>query len=207
MSKTVDIAVEDRLSEAVLRRLLAEAPGRLRVGLVHPMRRSWDASGSSGGYGYIRKALPGFNAIAGFQPVVVLVDADNRVCPPETISEWLGGKRHHPSLIVRVAVREVEAWLLADADGMSEFLSVRRDCLPLETQRLKDPKRYLVRLAARSRRRDIREELAPAVGTRAKTGPFFTAAVSGFARDLWNPEAAAKNNDSLRRARKALDSL
>lgn len=207
MSKTVDIAVEDRLSEAVLRRLLAEAPGKLRVGLVHPVRRSWDTTGSTGGYGFIRKSLPGFNARARFQPIVALIDADDRPCPPETIKEWLGGKKRHKQLVIRVAVREVEAWLLADKEGLAEFLAVRKECVPSETQRLKDPKRYIVRLAARSRRREIREDLAPALGTRAKTGPLFTAAMSGFARDLWNPNEAEKHNDSLRRVRKALESI
>lgn len=206
MGRTVDIVVEDRLSEAVLRRLIAEAPGKLRIGTVHPVRKTWEPT-PGGGYGFIRKSLPGFNALARFQPIIALIDADDRTCPPETITEWLGGKKRHPKLFVRIAVREVEAWLLADGDSMAEFLAVRRACVPPETQRVKDPKRYIVRLAARSRRGEIREELAPAAGTRATTGPLFTTALAGFARDLWNPDEAEKHNDSLHRARKALETI
>ena len=206
MGRTVDILVEDRLSEAVLRRLLAEAPGKLRVGAVHPVRKTWEVE-PGGGYGYIKKSLAAFNVRARSKPMVVLVDADDRSCPPETISDWLGGARRHSELVVRVAMREVEAWLLADRAGISDFLGVKESCLPRDTERIRDPKRYVVRLAARSRRREVREDLAPARGTKATTGPYFTRALSGFAGSLWDLAAAESENASLRRARAALAKL
>jgi hypothetical protein len=203
MGRTVDILVEDRLSEAVLRRLIAEAPGKLRVGAAHPMRKTWEQQ-PGGGYGYIKKSLAGFNVRALTQPVIALVDADDRCCPPETISEWLGGASQHPNLVVRVAVREVEAWLLADRGGIADFLSVKESCLPRDTERIRDPKRYVVRLAARSRRSEVRNDIAPARGTQATTGPYFTRALASFAGSLWDVAAAESQNASLRRARAAL---
>jgi hypothetical protein len=62
---------------------------------------------------------------------------------------------------------------------------------------LTDPKRELVNLARRSRKREIFTDLVPA-GT-ARVGKGFVEQVRRFCRDGWRPGIAAKHCDSLRR--------
>ena len=207
MNRSIDIAVEDRLSETILRVLLASAKGRPKIGRSWPIKKGYQKLEGPSGYGYIRKNLKAFNAVAAERPFVALIDADNRPCPSETIAHWLENEEQHQNLVVRVAIREIEAWLLADRHGLSSFLAVSESWIPLNTARIRDPKRYISRLAARSKRKVIREDLARAPGTRSKTGPYFTQSLQFFAKDQWDIDAACAHSDSLRRARHALDRL
>jgi hypothetical protein len=205
--QAVNIAVEDALSEAVVRVLLARSSTKPKIADRYPVKKGWQNGIGPSGYGYIRKSLKAFNAVAGSRPFVVLVDADNRSCPATTIAEWLGGETRHKNLLVRVAVREVEAWLLADKTGFADYLGIPARCIPAETARIKDPKTCIVRLARRSSRRGIRDDLAPASGTSARTGPYYNQGLANFVKNLWDVAAACKNSESLDRARRALDAL
>ena len=199
--------VEDKLSEAVVRRLLAGASRQLKVASSYPIKKGWQDDAGKSGYGYIKKSLAAFNEVAAFTPFVVLIDADNRPCPPQTIAEWLEGKPQHSDLVCRVAIREVEAWLLADRPGLSAYLSIPEKCIPLDTARIKDPKRYIVRMAARSSRKEIRADIAPPKGSKGKTGPYYTQSLSSFVRDFWQLKEASKHSESLKRAIAAIDAL
>lgn len=207
MHRPVNIAVEDRLSETMLKILLSGAKGKPVVTQSYPIAKGWQKDVGPNGYGYIRKNLAAFNAASAVTPFVVLVDADNRPCPPETISLWLDGILKHQDLFIRIAIREVEAWLLADRSGIASYLAVPDQFIPQDTSRIKDPKRYISRLAARSRRKEIREDLARAAGTRSKTGPFFGQSLQFFAKNLWNVNVARAHSDSLNRAMVAFDQL
>lgn len=207
MPKAVNIAAEDNLSEAIIRSLLANASRQLKVANSYPIKKGWQDDVGKGGYGYIKKSLVAFNAAAAHTPFVVLIDADDRPCPPQTIAEWLEGKLQHSDLICRVAIREAEAWLLADRSGLSEYLSIPERWIPLDTARIKDPKRYIVRMAARSSRKEIRADLAPPKGSKGKTGPYYTQSLSSFAKGLWQINEASKHSESLRRAKAAIDAL
>ena len=103
MNIPVNLATEDELSEAVLRRLLDHADRGYAIGTAYGRR----------GFGYLRRTITGWNRAAQFVPFIVLTDLDRRPCPTELIEDWLREARH-PNLLLRVAVREVEAWLLAD---------------------------------------------------------------------------------------------
>src|SRR5215216_3086937 len=97
----VHLAVEDDLSESVLRRLLRDSNRDYSVGTVF----------ARGGFGYLRSRVRNFNAaaVAG-TPIILLTDLDNSLCPTELIQDWLEAQPH-ANLIFRVAVREVESWL------------------------------------------------------------------------------------------------
>lgn len=204
MTVRVNIAAEDELSEAVLRRMLLLVQSPVEVVASLPVKKGWQKEGGKNGYGYIRKQLPAFNAASAKMPHIVLLDLDDRACPQAMIRDWLESKPHSPQLLVRVAVREVEAWLLADQQGMAEYLHIRAKCIPANPERLKDPKRFVVRLAARSRSKEIRESLAPAAGTRSRVGPYFTRSLIGFVRNFWDLDEAVKHSESLARAVKSL---
>jgi hypothetical protein len=59
---------------------------------------------------FIRSRITKFNAAARFSPWLVLVDLDATTsCPGNIRRNWI--PQQEPGLVLRVAVRELEAWL------------------------------------------------------------------------------------------------
>ena len=106
-----------------------------------------------------------------------------------------------------MAVREVEAWLLADLDNMAAFLGLAPKDLPAKVETVARPKVEIVRLAALSPDDEVRDNLVPRPGSTATTGRLFTRSLIGYVRDRWDIDAAADNADSLDRTLKALRSF
>lgn len=185
----INLGVEDELTEVVVRRLLVGAGRGYQVGVCYGRT----------GYGYLQTRVRGWNAAARGVPFVVVTDLDQHPCPIELVTSWLGGDRH-PNLLFRVAVREIEAWLLADGQNLSRYLAVSKDLMPHTVEDLPDPKRTLVELARRSRRREIRERIAPRVGSTAKQGPDYNACLAEFVQSRWDFSAAAAVAPSLGRS-------
>jgi hypothetical protein len=183
----LNLAVEDEISDYVLRRILQDIEG-ITVGTIY--RR--------GGSGYLRKTISGWNNAAKGIPFAVLTDLDRYVCPAELINDWLTIPKH-PNLLFRIAVREVEAWLLADQAAMASFLGISVDSLPRRPDDLQDPKSVLVELAKRSRRSLIRESLVPRRGSTAKQGPGYNGCLAWYVKTEWMPEVARLSSPSLDR--------
>jgi hypothetical protein len=95
---------------------------------------------------------------------------------------------------------EVESWVLADRAQFSSFLSVPEHRIPANTDQIPQPKEFIVTLARRSRRKDIREDLVPAVGSTAPVGPAYNPRLAAFVVDSWDPTAASGASPSLARA-------
>lgn len=156
---------------------------------------------SHGGKGkhWIRNRIRGFNNAARFQPWLVIIDLnDEAACPPLMLANWVPAPASH--LCFRVAVREIEAWLLADTHALATFLSVRRGAFPANPEAENDPKVRMVTLAQQSRRRAIREDMVPRPGSRRSTGPAYDSRLVEFVQSTWRPEIAAQTSDSLNRA-------
>ena len=86
----VDLAVEDYLSEAVLRQLIGWSGQNLKVGVRYPVSTvKWKPKHPTG-YGELKKNILAFNKLAEYKPVILLTDLDTAACPPELISKWLG---------------------------------------------------------------------------------------------------------------------
>ena len=150
---TVDIATEDELSESVALKLIDQVPG-LEPGLL--LRR--------GGSGYLRSRLRQFSEMARRQPVLLLTDLDSVPCPIALIGTWLGGTSPASGLLLRVAVRTIEAWLLADKEAIIALLGQRAAAgLPRDPDGVADPKSLLLRLATRAPR-DVRLGNLPGAG-------------------------------------------
>jgi hypothetical protein len=184
----INLAIEDRLSESVLRRLLDHVNRGYCVGTAY---------GKSGS-GYLRKTISGWNNGAKGIPFAVLTDLDDFLCPGQLIESWLGNTKHH-NLLLRVAVREVESWLLADGRNLSSYLSISPRLMPDDPDSLADAKRTLVSLAARSRSPDIRSRLVPKRGSTATQGRDHNS-LSIFVDSAWDVEAARTKSPSLQRA-------
>jgi len=187
------LAVEDALSEAVARRLLSTYRSDFDV------IRCYGRNGS----GLLRKRIGSWNQAAKRLPFLVLTDLDRDECAPTLIRTWLP-EAPHPNLLLRVAVREVEAWLLADRLGWSEFLGLERAEPRSDVETLTDPKSALIESIRKCRRRDLREDLLPAPRTTARVGPNYNGRLIEFVESTWRPEEARKNADSLDRMIQAL---
>ncbi len=134
---------------------------------------------------------------------IVLADLDDEECPPKLIQEKLPEGRH-PNLLIRIAVREVESWLLADRKNFARFLNISVKNMPRNPDQEDDPKRKLIELAKRSRRRIVREEIVPPESSTRKVGPNYSGQLSHFVRNYWDIETARKYSPSLDRAIDAL---
>lgn len=188
------LAVEDDLSEWVLRRLLSERPAGYAVGAVLQRR----------GAGYLRKNCGAFNNMARACPVLMLTDLDQHDCPPSLIQQWLPHPKHRHFLL-RVAVREVEAWLLADQVALAGFLALRGGGRSSDPESLADPKACLLRMAASCPQRNRREALVRRdTGGQLRQGPAYNSTLAAFVNHAWRPEVAALACTSLRRAGAAL---
>ncbi len=191
-----DLATEDALSEAIGLRLMQEVPG-LQPGLL--LRR--------GGSGYLRSRLKAFCEMARHRPLLVITDLDTARCPADLRSRWLGKLRQPAALLIRVAVTEVEAWLLADHVSMTAFLGQNAARhLPDEPDLVTNPKSLLLDLARRAPR-DVRSDLCATAGAIARQGVAYNARLCGFVQDNWDPQRAASKSMSLQRCRHRLSEL
>ncbi len=103
----------------------------------------------------------------------------------------------------RIAVRAIEAWLMADREKLAHFLSVSVSKIPLNPEITQNPKTFLVNLAKSSRRREIREDMVPRDESGRRVGPAYTSRMIEFiesSKNAWRPDIAAMHADSLSRA-------
>jgi hypothetical protein len=192
----INIAVEDLLSEAVARRLLTDSGKGFSVGVVY----------NRGGNGYLRKTARGWNSAAKGTPFFLLTDLDAIACPSLLRSTWLSDTLH-PNFIFRVAVREVESWLLADQASLASFLRVPKSICPEQPDDLFDPKATLIALASRSPLNLIKARIVPRAKSTAKQGRDYNGCLSEFVMTRWTPNQAALSSPSLDRCRRKLASF
>jgi hypothetical protein len=193
----IDLLVEDDLSEAVTRKVLACAAHPYAIG---------HAYGKSG-FGYLKSRVLGFNQAARSTPYCLLTDLDRAECPPALIADWLGPVTRHPNLIFRVAVREVEAWLLAHREAFAAFAGIRTAHVPANVEEIDDPKRCLIDLVRQSRKRSLREDIVPPTPSTSRQGPNYNGRLALYVHLDWDPHVAKLHSSSLRRMIAALDAF
>lgn len=189
-------AVEGLVDEAVLRRLISQVGAD--AGTIH----------NKGGKGRLLQQIHAYNHAARFRPWVILLDLDRDAdCAPSYLRQL---PEPSPHLCLRIAVRAVEAWLLADREHFSSFFAVPAGRIPSGPDDLNDPKRSLVDLARYSRRKDIRQDLVPRPESGRSVGPAYSSRLLEFIRDSgsgWRPDAGAERSQSLRRCLRHLERL
>ena len=149
---------------------------------------------------HLKAKIDGYNQAARFSPWIVLVDLDDDFeCAPSLRAAWLPTPAEH--MYLRVAVREIERWLLADRSGIAAFLSVPVRRIPRTVDDLDNPKQTLVDLARSSRSRAVREDMVPRPESGASIGPAYTSRMSEFVgkegRGRWQPTSGAQVSPSL----------
>jgi hypothetical protein len=189
----INLAVEDDLSEAVLREILNQSQRPFCIGTC--LKRQ--------GYGYLKTILPGINKASKGSPYLVLTDLDKNECPLALLADWLSYPKH-PNLIFRVAVVEVEAWLLAHREAFAEFLGISIDLIPNDADSVLDPKELLINLTKKSQKRWLRDAIVPAKNSTAKIGKDYNGQLIQFINENWCSEIAKTNSRSLDRAINAI---
>ena len=195
---SITLAVEDVLSERVILRMLAQVRGDLTISVRLGFK----------GNTYLRNIARGLNKAAKGSRFILLTDLDNaESCPVTIITKWLGGDERHPNLLFRVAVVEVEGWLLADRKAIAKFLGVPVAKLPENSDSIANPKQFLINLARSSNRSNIRDDLIPKASGTAKVGPNYNGRLAEFIEDNWSCRRARDHSDSLKRAIRRLEGL
>jgi hypothetical protein len=128
----------------------------------------------------------------------VLADLDDEECAPKLREEWLPAPAS--SMCLRIAVREIEAWLMSDRERFATFIGRPRSAIPHDPELVPDPKSVVIGLARRSRKRRIKEDLVPTPGSGRSVGRAYTSNLIDFAQKSWRPDVAAATSDSLARA-------
>lgn len=193
MFPTVYLAAEDVPGLAVGRRLMAE----------RPMLSVYRAENAHG-FGTLRRKTPIYDRMgARGLPVLMFTDLDADLCPASKVAAWLG-RDPSKGFLFRICVRAVEAWLLADREGMAGFLQVSIDRLPPDPEMLPNPKDRLIELAQRAPRR-IRVGMTP-VGS-ATIGPDYNGLLEAFIAKSWVIGRAVQCTPSLARARRRIAEL
>jgi hypothetical protein len=191
----ITAAVEDILSEAVLRRVLDQIEKSYAIGLIL----------SGNGKGYLKTKASGFNNSAKGSPFLLLVDQDTAAdCPPSLIASWLNKQPCHKNLLFRVAVMEVESWVMADRGALSDYLGVALNKIPTNVEAIANPKEFLVNLARSSRSKTVRDDLVPREQSTARVGPNYNGSLIQFVQSHWRLGAAMGNAPSLERMHKRL---
>ncbi|MBI5235962.1 MAG: hypothetical protein HY886_06915 [Deltaproteobacteria bacterium] len=192
----VNIAVEDPLSNGVLTKILSQSGHHYVISNVY----------MKNGCGYLKKNINAFNSAAKVMPWLVLTDLDRLECPPVLINQWLPHGKHD-NLIFRIAVREVEAWVLAHRQAFLEFLGIKNrnlSIIPNDVDSIPDPKRYLIDIVKKSPKRELRSAIVPPPNSGRTQGPDYNSPLLKFVKDSWDTTHAMACSNSLARAVSAI---
>jgi hypothetical protein len=185
----IAVATEDELSEAIALRLISELKRPHHV--THALRRN--------GFGYLQSKMDSWCQMAEHQIMMVLTDLDQANCLVEFRDQWLADRPLPTSLIFRIAVREVESWVLADHQAMRELVG-KKGVLPTQPDALPDPKQALLGLG-KTAPKSVRDDLIRTIDGQLRQGVGYNARLKHWINTAWSPERAAERSPSLFRAR------
>ena len=187
MDVPVRLAGEGVLDLAVLRRLVRVA------GLV--AGDEYNARGA----GRIDSRLLAYNAAAQHWPWVIVRDLDRAPCAVAFVKSLLPQPAEW--MCLRVAVRSIESWVLADRDGFAEAFKVRLAEIPKTPDEVPNPKLMMLHLMSKSRNRVFKESMVRSrPGTKLEIGPQYNSRLSEFVGESWNHQCALRSSPTLARA-------
>gem|GEM_PF-1002824 len=152
----------------------------------------------------LRKSI--LNLVNNLEPLLMIVDLENDAkCAPELLDGWLKDHCMMGLRCLRVAVRAIESWVMADAEGLGEFLGVSPNRIKREWSAFRKPdfidfpKDFLTqRVIPISRKKEIRNSMIPGGGERVGKG--YNNQLRRFLSEFWDPERGAINSPSLESA-------
>ncbi|HEX2905602.1 MAG TPA: hypothetical protein VHO69_01990 [Phototrophicaceae bacterium] len=159
------------------------------------------------GKAYLLSQLSKYNEAARSANWLVVLDLDqDAVCAPDFVRTILPNPA--AGMLLRIPVRAIDAWILADRDHFARFLNISVENLPTNPDLEPNPKVSLINLAKKCRNA-LREDIVPRPESGRKEGIGYTGRMLEFIRHPlypWRPEVAAENSDSLKRCLAALKS-
>lgn len=184
----IDLLVEGVTDEIVLRQALG-ALGH-NVGVVYGKR----------GIAYLRNRASGIAVRGGFGYRVVIVadsmDFAGSPCPGASSESLVTSPP--AGTLVRLAVREIESWILGSRGELARFLRVPVGRIPMLSDEIGDPKQALVNLARLSATKRLREMMVPREHVSSVVGTGYVDAVSEFMNSRWNIDSASASSRSFR---------
>lgn len=160
----------------------------------------------TGGKGKLDIRLPGYNKAARYAPWLVIRDLDSDdECAPALVRKLLSHRVE--AMFLRIPVRSIEAWMLADRQGVSSFLVVPESSIAEDPEKLVSAKEAVVALARSSKNRYIKSDIVPREGLTRRVGPGYTSRLIEFFVNHWNPERAATCSRSLEKCLAVLRSV
>jgi hypothetical protein len=196
----VNLAVEDELSEHLLRASLAQTGRPFLIGAVFGRK----------GNGYLKRMLPAFEFASRGSAHLVMADLDDRPCVPDLIEDWFRceiakyATRRHPNLLFRVAVHEAESWVMADREAFASFLGISVHHVPPQPDAVRDPKKQLLDLVRKSRKRELKDDIVPRLGDKRAIGPDYNGRLAEFVHSSWRASRAETASPSFGHAFAAL---
>lgn len=162
----------------------------------------------AGGKSQLDARIPALNRSGVALNWLILRDLDRDApCASGLIDDLLHGRRLAPRVSLRIPVRAMESWMLADREGFTGEFGVATQRLPDTPDELDDPKQHLIDVCRHSTRRTIRTAMVPRPGSGRKVGPEYASRIAAFARGTWSVERAARRSPSLERALSGLRGL
>ncbi|CAB3782343.1 hypothetical protein [Paraburkholderia caffeinilytica] len=190
MTGTVFVVGEDELCCAIADALIAHS------GIAADIQQRIVA----GGAGPFKQKILAMNNVArNVMPVLMIADADQAPCVVTQRNSWLP-RDVSQRLSMRLAVKEAEAWVLADHIGFSKFAVVSKDLFPGNPEMEPDPKQALLALVKKSKRRELRDEMLPGKGATSPVGLGYNIHMTEFVKNHWNVGRAVDRAPSLARA-------
>jgi hypothetical protein len=198
----ITVAVEGDTDVPFVTRLCEESGFAVRAPLV-----------SAGGKPSLDRMIPGLARAAHGSPHLVVRDLDQDA---PCAAEWMKAHRPRdagPYFCLRLAVRAVEAWFLADRAHAARSLHLTETRIPVRPDEEADPKRTIVELARRSSKPLLRRALVPEPGTSRKAGPGYASWLLeaslgwSFRRALVRSGSLARAHERLKKLREAWDAV
>ena len=194
--KKINVVVESELDLAVVSKLVEYTGCEIKTPYIRKKKQ-------------IKEEIGGYNKAADSSFWFVLIDLDEKPsCAPSLVREWLEEKS--PNLCFRVAVREVEGWLISDRERFSHYLSIPLDRIHSSPDTIECPKEYLIRLAEHSTDRKVQKDIIPTRESGKTQGRGYNARLTGYVQDTergWRLEVAAQKSPSLAKAIACLEKL
>lgn len=191
----ITVAVEGDTDVPFVSRLCEAAGFEVRAPII-------DARGKHA----LDERIAGFARAGKGSPHLLVRDLDQDArCAVEWLSRTLPKERGE-FFSLRLAVRAVEAWFLADREHAADCLHVSQSKIPVRPDEEDDPKLTIVSLARQSPKPLLKKLIVPAPGATRKAAPAYAQWLMEAAQG-WSFNRAKKNSDSLARAHRALVQL
>ncbi len=175
MSRQIEISllVEGIVDELVVRKIVGEIGG-YSIGPVYKYSQP-----------IFRKKVQAYNNAARHFPWLAVMDMDRfNGCPGDLARAVLSTPAKN--MVFRIAVHEIESWIMADAKALSDFLKIDKRQVPDDTDSIEDAKQSLIGLARKSSSSIIREKLVPRQGSTSSVGSGYTACITELMEEHWS---------------------